>query len=47
MTAVFSARKALEMVRAGPQDFDLLITDLTMPHLTGLQLAALAAAASP
>lgn len=30
---------ALEYLRQAPRDFDLLITDLTMPHMTGLQLA--------
>ena len=27
---------ALELVRKGPGDFDLIITDFTMPKLTGL-----------
>ena len=27
---------ALELVRAGPCDFDLVITDFTMPKMTGL-----------
>ncbi|MCP5102524.1 MAG: response regulator [bacterium] len=29
---------ALEVFRADPQAFDLVISDLTMPHLTGVQL---------
>jgi CheY-like chemotaxis protein len=32
--------KALEMVRADPQRFDLVLTDQTMPAMTGLDLAA-------
>jgi CheY-like chemotaxis protein len=31
--------KALEMVRADPQRFDLVLTDQTMPEMTGLDLA--------
>jgi PAS domain S-box-containing protein len=31
--------EALEAFRANPQKFDLVITDLTMPQLTGLKLA--------
>ncbi len=31
---------ALEHMRETPHGFDMLITDLTMPHMTGLQLAA-------
>jgi PAS domain S-box-containing protein len=31
--------RALEMVRARPGDFDLLITDFSMPRLNGVQLA--------
>ena len=30
---------ALEALRNDPQQFDLVITDLTMPHLSGLELA--------
>ena len=30
--------RALEMVRAKPEDFDLLITDYSMPRLNGIQL---------
>lgn len=29
---------ALQLFREHPNDFDLLITDMTMPHLTGLDL---------
>ena len=34
-----SARKAFEALKAAPEDFDLLITDYTMPGMTGVQLA--------
>jgi PAS domain S-box-containing protein len=33
-----SSRDALEVFRAQPDRFDLIITDYTMPHLTGMQL---------
>lgn len=35
-----SSLAALAAFRAGPEQFDLVITDNTMPCLTGLQLAA-------
>ena len=35
-----SSRRALEAFRRTPDGFDVLITDLTMPELTGEQLAA-------
>lgn len=31
--------EALETIRHNPEEFDLLITDQTMPHLTGIELA--------
>jgi CheY-like chemotaxis protein len=34
-----SAREALDIVRADPRKFDLVITDYTMPQMTGLELA--------
>jgi CheY-like chemotaxis protein len=37
-----SSVAALEAFRAGPDGFDLLITDNTMPHLMGIELAAAA-----
>jgi len=39
--AVSDAPHALECVRAGPQDFDLVVTDLSMPEIMGTDLAAL------
>ncbi len=36
--ALNNSRLALEHLRQAPDDFDLLISDLTMPHMTGLQL---------
>jgi PAS domain S-box-containing protein len=38
VTAVVDSREALELVRESPKRFDLLITDYTMPHLTGTEL---------
>ena len=37
--AVADSAVALEYLRLAPGDFDLLITDLTMPHMTGVQFA--------
>ena len=34
-----SPEKALELFSASPNDFDLVLTDLTMPGLTGLELS--------
>ena len=34
-----SSVEALEAFRARPNDYDMVITDQTMPHLTGLTLA--------
>jgi PAS domain S-box-containing protein len=34
-----SSAEALALVRADPAQFDLLLTDQTMPHLTGMELA--------
>jgi two-component system cell cycle sensor histidine kinase/response regulator CckA len=39
--------RALELVRARPADFDLLITDFSMPRLNGVQLAQAAKEAAP
>ena len=35
-----SPQEALELFSASPYDFDLVLTDLTMPGLTGLELSA-------
>jgi len=34
-----SSREALELFRSQPESFDLVITDQTMPHMTGIELA--------
>lgn len=39
-TILGSSRKAMEIFRARPQAFDLVITDQTMPDMTGEELAA-------
>lgn len=39
--AVSDAPQALECVRASPQAFDLVVTDLSMPEIMGTDLAAL------
>jgi len=38
VTAVSSSREALEVFRRRPEAFDLLVTDQTMPHMTGEML---------
>jgi CheY-like chemotaxis protein len=38
-TAVTDSSEALEIFRSQPQEFDLVVTDLTMPKLTGIDLA--------
>ncbi|MBE0584362.1 MAG: response regulator [Desulfofustis sp.] len=35
-----SAKAALEHFRENPEAYDLLVTDLTMPHMTGVELSA-------
>jgi signal transduction histidine kinase/ActR/RegA family two-component response regulator len=40
VTAFSDSRRALEEFRAAPQAFDLLITDQTMPQMTGSELTA-------
>jgi PAS domain S-box-containing protein len=42
VTTVFDPAEALARIRIAPGSFDLLITDQTMPGMTGLQLAAAA-----
>jgi CheY-like chemotaxis protein len=39
VTARMSSRDALELFRLDPQRFDLVITDFTMPEMTGAELA--------
>jgi CheY-like chemotaxis protein len=34
-----SSTDAIETFRARPESFDLVITDMTMPHMTGIDLA--------
>ena len=40
VTVMTGSLEALTAFREGPEDFDLIITDMTMPHLTGRDLAA-------
>ncbi len=47
VTALQSSIEALELLQREPEAFDLLVTDHTMPNLTGLDLAARAQAARP
>jgi PAS domain S-box-containing protein len=39
VTAINSSTEALDVFRTDPQKFDLIITDMTMPELTGVELA--------
>ena len=39
VTAVPDSREALSRFRASPDHYDLVITDMTMPHMTGDALA--------
>ncbi len=39
VTALTNSQEALESFRQTPQDFDLVITDMTMPGLTGTDMA--------
>jgi CheY-like chemotaxis protein len=38
VTTRTDSREALELFRSAPARFDLVITDQTMPHLTGIEL---------
>ncbi len=39
VTSKTGSIEALEVFKAHPDNFDLIITDMTMPEMTGLQLA--------
>ena len=39
VTTSAGSREALELLRRDPSAFDLVLTDQSMPHLTGLELA--------
>lgn len=39
LTVAYSGTEALDLFKAHPDRFDLVITDLTMPKMTGLELA--------
>jgi CheY-like chemotaxis protein len=39
VTVRTSSVEALELFRARPERFDLVITDMTMPNMTGVELA--------
>ena len=47
VTATESSATALSMFRANPKGFDLVITDLTMPGITGIKLAQVIHEISP
>jgi len=47
VTETTSSQEALEKIRKSPQYFDLLVTDQTMPQLTGAELAAEAMKIAP
>ena len=40
VTSRTSSVEALELFKAKPDDFDLIVTDMTMPNMSGLELAA-------
>ncbi|MBN2233032.1 MAG: PAS domain S-box protein [Deltaproteobacteria bacterium] len=47
VTATTSSREALALFHRRPEDFDVVITDLTMPGMTGIQLAEEILATAP
>jgi PAS domain S-box-containing protein len=47
VTTRTSGAAALELFKARPQDFDLIVSDMTMPGITGTELAAQAMALRP
>ncbi len=47
VTPVLDSREALRMFQAQPELYDLLITDMSMPHMTGVELARKALGIKP
>jgi len=47
VTATVSSREAVRLFREDPERFDLVITDMTMPEMTGAELARLLLAVRP
>lgn len=47
VTACTDSRECLEIFRSAPDQFDLVLTDLTMPNMTGLDLAGEIKSVSP
>jgi CheY-like chemotaxis protein len=39
VTAIPSSEEALKRFESNPRDFDLVITDMTMPHMNGVELS--------
>ena len=39
VTAVNDSREAWDLFKAHPETYDVIVTDQTMPHITGLELA--------
>lgn len=47
VTTCTEPQEALVLLRARPWDFDVLVTDLSMPHMSGFELAIEALALRP